>query len=282
MRTTSVGLGSETLWKSVNPDVLSVGFHPAAPDWLSPPKNQVQTDFDIWYVDTGCGSVMIDDAWHAFETGDLVAVKPGHTYRRERADAQTPFRVYFMHVLPFGRDADNLNATLSAALPTRMNMLHRPACGTLFAALFEAYTTRPAHYSLAVKGLSLQLLELILEETQLTDADARGRPHPGLLRAKAFAESNYAENLTLADIAAAASLSASHVSALFADCFGVSPIEYLLRLRIRQAKLRLARGMRVKETARQVGFQSQSYFSRTFRRRVGISPRAFMLRHARP
>jgi two-component system response regulator YesN len=62
---------------------------------------------------------------------------------------------------------------------------------------------------------------------------------------------------------------------------GCPPIEYLRRVRLREARLLLARGKRVKETAHAVGFGSQHYFSRAFKQRVGMCPTEFAALHAR-
>jgi AraC-like DNA-binding protein len=64
------------------------------------------------------------------------------------------------------------------------------------------------------------------------------------------------------------------------QCFrletGLTPIKYLNRYRIRQARILLAQGeMNVTEVALAVGFTDPSYFARVFRDEIGISPRAY-------
>ena len=94
-------------------------------------------------------------------------------------------------------------------------------------------------------------------------------------------ESGYARDLRLRDIAKGCGLSSSHLSALFVRYFGVPPVEFLLRVRLREAKLLLAKGARVKDAAEVVGFHSQHYFSRLFKSRTGMSPLEFTRRQAR-
>jgi len=68
-------------------------------------------------------------------------------------------------------------------------------------------------------------------------------------------------------------LSASHLRSLFAAELGVSPIAALQTQRTREARRLLAGGsLTVKEIARQVGYEDPLYFSRAFRKRVGMSP----------
>jgi len=269
-------LWTRSFWAAVNPEVAIVGFHRSEPRWLSPPRDYVQTDFDLWYVASGRGAVQVDGSWHGFEAGDLLCLKPGTRYQRERTDDADPFQLYYAHILPFGHRDDGLNEALAAAWPLLLSVQHRPDFLRLFSQLFEAYATRPAHHeSLTVKGLALQVLDAVFDELQQSPARRRPGLHPGLLQAKALVERSYAEPLTVSDLASAGGLCPSHLSALFSRELGVSPVAYLLRVRIREARLLLARGLRVKEVAQRTGFRSQHYFCRQFRQRVGMTPTAF-------
>jgi AraC-like DNA-binding protein len=270
-----VRLWTRAFWAAVNPEVAIVGFHRSEPGWLSPPRDYVQTDFDIWYVASGRGAVQVDGTWHGFGPGDLLCLKPGTRYQRERTDDADPFQLYYTHVLPFGRRDGGLNAALAAAWPMHLPVQHRPEFLRLFTQFFEAYATRPARDSLTVKGLALQVLDAVFDELQQSPARRSPGLHGGLLQAKALIERSYADPLTMSDLARAGGLCASHLSALFSRELGVSPIEYLLRVRIREARLLLARGLRVKEVAQWTGFRSQHYFCRQFRQRAGVTPTVF-------
>ncbi len=273
-------LWTPRFYDAVNPETRSVGFHKAEPGWVSAQGETVQTDFDIWYAAAGCGEALVDGRWRAFEAGDLLVIKPGETYQQERADRRDPFQVYFAHVLPFGRGKAGLNAALARTWPRRMSLRHRPEFGELFERLFEAFTTQDRRRSLAVKGLTLQLLDVVFSELRRPRREPPPRAYANLLRAKEFIESEFQRDLRLADVAAQCGLSPSHLSALFTKHLGCPPMEYLLRVRLREAKLLLARGARVKEAAQATGFGSQHYLSRVFRRRVGMTPTEFARRCA--
>lgn len=276
-------LWTDDFFRAVRPAVFATGLHRATPDWVSPVKDQVQTDYDIWYVASGGGAVRVDNQWHTFQTGDLIAIKPGDAYQQERTDPAHPFQIYFTHILPFGRKGHPLDNVLSRAWPLKMSLLHRPDFAPLFERLFEVCTTRDRSDSLAVTGLALQMLDIVFDELRRPRQIPRPpRAYANLLRAKTFIEAEYGRDLRLADVAAHAELSLSHLSALFTQHLGCPPMEYLLRVRLREVKLQLARGARVKEAAQATGFQSPHYLSRLFRTRTGMSPTEFARRHARP
>lgn len=272
---------SDDFWRSADPLVLSAGYHRAEPDWVSPPRHTVFADFDIWYVGAGAGAVRLDGQWERFSPGDLLALKPGMLYQGESAKPADPFQVYYVHLLPFGQGRPRLDAALAAAWPLRQSLLHRPEARGLFQGLFEAHTIRSGTPSLAVKGLALQILQVVFEELQQTPPVEPGAPPPGVLQARLLIERDFAQCLSLAGLSAACAMSAGHLCARFRDFYGVPPIEYLLRVRIREAKLLLASGYRVKEVARQVGFSSQHYFCRVFKTRTGLTPTEFRHRHLR-
>jgi AraC-like DNA-binding protein len=95
-------------------------------------------------------------------------------------------------------------------------------------------------------------------------------------RAAAWIEAHAAETIALADMAAAARMSAFHFVRTFAAVLGVTPHQYLLRCRLRQAARRLARHEApVTDIALATGFADLSNFIRTFRRAAGVPPSEF-------
>jgi AraC family transcriptional regulator len=99
------------------------------------------------------------------------------------------------------------------------------------------------------------------------------------VEAAMWLEQNLAEPVGLEDAARQAGLSPFHFLRVFRKAIGVTPHQYLLRLRLRQAARLLAGGaMTVTEVALEVGFQDLSNFVRTFKRAAGVAPARFSKR----
>jgi AraC-like DNA-binding protein len=93
---------------------------------------------------------------------------------------------------------------------------------------------------------------------------------------EAWMREHRAGRVTLAGLARRAGLSVSHFAALFRARFGFSPVDYFLRLKIRHAcRLLETTAWPVRRVAEEVGIEDALYFSRRFRRVMGVSPRAY-------
>lgn len=109
------------------------------------------------------------------------------------------------------------------------------------------------------------------------DRTAGGSSIPAnLLSVKRFIETRLAEPIRLEDLAAQAMISASRLSAQFKRYFHTSPIDYVLRMRLRRASyLLLDQNRTVSQVATEVGFSDAFYFSRQFKNHYGVSPIAY-------
>jgi len=92
----------------------------------------------------------------------------------------------------------------------------------------------------------------------------------------AYIHEHYAEPLTREDVARHVSMSQDYLTRCFRQELGVTPMAYLNRYRVKQARALLAAGEKsVTEVAFAVGFSDSNYFSHVFRQEVGMSPSAY-------
>ena len=91
-----------------------------------------------------------------------------------------------------------------------------------------------------------------------------------------FIQANYDQPIGVAEIARSASISESECYRCFKALTRASPVLYLTRYRLRvAAALLTTTEQSVTDIALAVGFHSPSYFASTFRRMVGVTPRAW-------
>jgi AraC-like DNA-binding protein len=92
-------------------------------------------------------------------------------------------------------------------------------------------------------------------------------------------ERDAASRASLARLAADAGLSPYHYLRMFTLVAGVTPHQFIMRARLREAAARLAREhARVIDVALESGFNDISNFNRAFRSEFGVAPRAYRQR----
>ncbi len=97
-----------------------------------------------------------------------------------------------------------------------------------------------------------------------------------LKRAIDYVEAHLDNPVSLAEVASSAGLTRMHFAAQFRAATGLRPHEYLLRRRIERAQeMLVGTGMPLVDIALSVGFQTQSHFTRVFKRYAGQPPRAW-------
>jgi AraC-like DNA-binding protein len=89
-------------------------------------------------------------------------------------------------------------------------------------------------------------------------------------------EERFREHVKLADLAQACRLSATHVHRLFQRLLRMTPTEYLLALRLQEARRLLATTDEpLSGVALGIGFFDQSHFTKRFRTTTGLTPTQF-------
>ena len=95
-------------------------------------------------------------------------------------------------------------------------------------------------------------------------------------RVKGFILQNLCNEISLTEIAAKVYLHPNYLSRLFKDLVGVSITEFIIKMRMEKAKEILAQpGMKVYEAANYLGYESNTHFSRIFKRVIGMSPKEY-------
>lgn len=161
-----------------------------------------------------------------------------------------------------------------------INRVFYPSRTHFVAPLFEKIkyerTRREDHWD-SVATMALHEIFIKLARFSKDDNSAFPSDHSQNLREiRAEVHDRLSENWPIDEMARMAKLSCSRFAALYKNQFGVSPTEDLIRSRIERAKDLLARvRVNVKEISKACGFESVHYFHRSFKKRVGVTPKHY-------
>lgn len=140
-------------------------------------------------------------------------------------------------------------------------------------------SSRKAGYELKLK-IMLSEIWLILYENCIPDlADNRSVSHTEKKRIdilRKFIQENYAEKITLDDIASAAHISRGECCRIFKRLYNTTPFQYLVHYRLTRSVYYLSETDKsISQIAQSVGFCSSSYYTKCFRAEYNCTPLKF-------
>lgn len=165
-----------------------------------------------------------------------------------------------------------------------LHMEHRPfhknfscvptnpiAIDLLMQNMYIKWKTGSFEEHLTVKILFYELIYRIFHEL----TEEQGKPHPIDLAAQAlmYMEQHMDEALTMQKLADSLTISSRHLLRVFKARYGMGPQQYLLQRRMEVAKQHLQKNERtIKAIANHLGYEDEYYFSRAFKKQVGVAP----------
>lgn len=260
--------------------------------WFTPPRRLL--DYLLLYVQKGECEVDVEGERLLLSDGDLCLIQPDtlHTLRG-RTDTITPYLhldVFFNPRRAEGFPTQGGQVSLSPHahlvqprladldwidIPIRLSPINPVQFRTTLLKAVEAWQSGDVLSRLEADHQATTLvLSLFRQYGRLPDAAARGAH--SLSWVPAYLSFNIGEPLTVAQMARRANLSPSRFSAVFRRRFGLSPHQYLLRLRIEHAQSMLTTtDLPLRDIAAACGFADEHHFSKAFKRMSGVSPGAY-------
>jgi len=248
-------------------------------------KRQVVYSYMIVAAVAGEARIGIDNGYCALRPGKVCWAKPEQTLAYEElSEDAVLFAVRFDAYSPIDDSPGSRGSMLQKV--TNVDLLNEYAEATIspsdkLAEICEEMN-RAEDGGGALARLKCQtelhrLLSCVLENRRT----GREGTDSTLEMVKKYVEEHYSEALTISRLARMADLSPNYFVDLFGKRYGRSVMDYVAELRLQEAKRLLSRGeWRLKDLAQRVGYRDEFYFSRKFKKHIGVSPKAY--RQSRP
>lgn len=139
--------------------------------------------------------------------------------------------------------------------------------------LFQVSLSGELHKE-ALSDLILKELMIRIMQTQglLVLEEAKDKNTSVFTYIKQYIKENIGEKISVENLCAQVGMSKSGLHRAFKTEFGVTPIEFLIRERLKHAKKILRLTKSVKEACFSSGFSDVNYFVRLFKQREGVTP----------
>ncbi|HEY6963687.1 MAG TPA: AraC family transcriptional regulator [Erythrobacter sp.] len=213
--------------------------------------------------------------------------RAGETADVEYSAARISFAHFYLPVRWFESDlvdAAGARSGSSIELIDPMNATCFKVAGLARKAIRAMRSGGPAA-QLKIDAAMIELASVLVRHhsTAAPSRTAKGGLAPAMVRRVVeYLAAHLAEQVTLAELAGLAGVSAPHFCRAFADSTGLSPHRYQIALRIEKAMQLLEDSkLPIADVGCAVGYDDPAYFSRLYAHQTGLSPRAWRAaRHA--
>lgn len=269
-----------------------VHMNPDSPIWIEKSVQMKHVEFhaheftEVAFVATGSALHHHTDKSGQNRTrglvqGDLFSVLPGEGHSYESCQNMILYNLYLdSRFLEMNRHLQNLPGwafLFGQRLQVPDIVLHLSATVRNWAvqcldrALYECRLMPPGFETLA-PALALEFL-IVATRSKEFKSSYIGGESLDILRSVSSIEENPASHFSLEQLAGTARMSVSSYTKKFRQATGVSPMEYVLRLRLQQVCHYLtASALSIGEITALCGFCSPNYLIKLFRRQLGITP----------
>ncbi|MCM1105706.1 MAG: AraC family transcriptional regulator [Blautia sp.] len=236
----------------------------------------VRDHYLIHYIISGKGTYQVGETAYKLRAGDAFLVYP-NTEVIYSADEEEPWEYAWVGFT--GSDA--------AMILRATDFTHKNPCilgvengEEIKRQLLHIYDARGNEFRHAVEmtGRLYTTLALFIQSSHKKESDNTASSY--VLKGIEYISANYSYPITVEDIASYVGLSRSHLFRSFQAVMQQSPKEYLTDFRMKQACDLLDRSdLSITAIANSVGFDNGLYFSKTFHKKKGVSPKEYRAAH---
>ena len=240
-------------------------------DWHSTLHTHPFTE--LFYVVDGKGEFNIQGQRFPVKANDFVIINP-QVEHTELSSLDEPLEYIVLGIR--GLSFSNLTPVSEGGHPFSFFNLRDEQKDILryLNAMVQEATSQQMSYELVCHNLLEILLIKILRHQHFDlEVGKQSKATKDISFIKHYLETYYHESIQLEDLASMTHLSRFYISHSFKKEIGMSPMEYLIAIRIKESKILLrTTNYSISQVADIVGFTTPTYFSKQFRKSTGISP----------
>ncbi len=249
--------------------LTDIGYFPSARHHFRERKDGIE-EYIYMYCMEGSGTIVVDGKEYRLHENEAFCIPKyhGHSYYACEDDPWSILWVHFKGDDTVYYPLEDLSVIrfISKNSTNRMQFL--------FELLFRVLE---GNYTLGNFIYISQVLALILAETYDREKEhTTGDQNKHVTRVVRYMYKHLYDNLTMNSLADEFELSESYLNSIFQKYTQHAPMDFYISLKMKEAcKLLRSTDLYVYEVAQKLGYKDQYYFSRIFKKVVGISPKEY-------
>jgi len=253
------------------PEIVSIGIYDTniAVKNKTVTKNRKTTMFEIEIPTHHGGTSYIDSEHTSIHPNMLVCAKPG-----QMRHTRLPFRCYYVHmILHSGKLYEELNNTPNFIPITSPDKYYK-----IFKKMCAHFESGHENNEILLQSLLLELIHTLLSDSSKAtfNRNAKSNNHEVIEKSIKYIKENLTSDLSLSIVSDYAGFSQIHFHNCFKASTGKTLRDFVEEQRIKKASnMLISTDKTLTQIAYECGFSSQSYFNYAFKRKTGLTPRAY-------
>jgi len=233
-------------------------------------------EFEIIRVIDGALSLYVDNTEYKLCRGDVLLVECGCLHRGKPFDCIYECVVFDVNMLrrqPNGSVDKMMGALANSELEVYRKISRKTMAHQIAAELFEVLKNKSEYFEFRVYAKLYELFAELCLDGYFTEQkkNIHTRQTKALVELISWLQSNFTEAVNLDRLSKISGFSKKYLCRVFKEYTSKTVVEYVNELRVENACLEM-KTKSITESAYDSGFNDLSYFSKVFKKHIGITP----------
>lgn len=234
-------------------------------------EGRVLSEYQINYITEGSGIMETQYGRYQVKPGSIILLYPGQ-WHRYKPSSKTGWSEHYIGFSGIYARYLFQNSEILCNHPSVLNIGFHEKLLNLFYQIIDVVKDEKPGFQYISSGLLIQLLGNILYVIKNQGFNGKEVEHK-IRQARIQLQEQYSGPIDMKKLATNCNMGYSHFRKMFKQYTGMSPLQYHNMFRIQKAKELLETSEKsIKKIALDLGFQSEQYFTRLFKKKMGITP----------
>jgi len=228
-------------------------------------------EYQINYITEGRGIIETADGRYEVKPGSIILIYPGE-WHRYKPSFNTGWREHYIAFSGIYARYLFQNSEILSNHPSVLHIGFHEHLLNLFTQIIDLVYDKKPGFQYVCSGLLIQLLGNIIYVIKNQEFNGKEVEHK-IKHAMLRIQEQYNEPVDMEKLANQCNMGYSHFRKMFKKYTGVSPLQYQNSFRLQKAKdLLVDSDKTIKKIALELGFHSEQYFTRFFKKKLGVTP----------